>query len=189
MEIWKDVPDYEGLYKASNYGNVKRCEKICWRGKNYKTKVILPERQIKGSLVKGYWVIGLWKKGKVHNQAVHRIIAKTFIPNPENKPQIDHIDGNRLNNRVENLRWVTDKENVNNPITLKRKSVAAMGNYMKGRFGALHHNSKKVKCIETGSVFCGFAEASRKTGISAFGISLVANGKRQTAGGYHWQYV
>ena len=138
---------------------------------------------------KGYRTIGLWKNGFCKNICVHRLVAQAFIPNPENKPQIDHIDGNPLNNKVDNLRWVTAKENIANPITMKRKSVAAMGNHMTGRFGALHHNSKRVQCIETKTVYYGFAEASRKTGINAFGISMATNGKRTTAGGYHWQYV
>ena len=189
MEIWKDVPGYEGLYKVSTFGNVKRYKKTWKSGKNRTAITTIQEKVITGSVVKGYRIIGLWKCNKVKNYGVHRIVANAFIPNPENKPQIDHIDGNPLNNRVDNLRWVTGKENVNNPITIKRKSIAAIGNHMTGRFGALHHNSKKVLCIETGSVYCGFAEAGRKTGINAFGISMATNGKRQTAGGYHWQYI
>lgn len=186
MEIWKDVPDYEGLYKASNYGNIKRCYKTYFCGHN--TKRVLEEQEIKGDIIRGgYKRIVLCKDGKNKKFMVHRLVAQMFIPNPENKPFIDHIDGNPLNNRVENLRWVTHTENMNNPITLKRKSVAAMGNHMKGRFGALHHNSKKVKCIETGSVYGGIAEAERKTGITH--ISIVCRGTRKTAGGYHWQYV
>ena len=172
MEMWKDIQGYEGLYQVSNTGKIKRNNKI-----------------LKFSIAKGYEHICLYKNNKYKPFSVHRLVAEAFIPNPEQKPQIDHIDGNPLNNKVENLRWVTAKENIANPITIKRKSIAAMGNHMTGRFGALHHNSKKVKCVETNSVYYGFAEASRKTGINAFGISMATNGKRTTAGGYHWQYV
>ena len=172
MEVWKDIQGYEGLYQISNTGKVKRNNKI-----------------LKFSIAKGYEHICLYKNNKYKPFSVHRLVAEAFIPNPENKPQIDHIDGNPLNNKVDNLRWATAKENIANPITMKRKSVAAMGNHMTGRFGALHHNSKRVQCIETKTVYYGFAEASRKTGINAFGISMATNGKRTTAGGYHWQYI
>lgn len=185
MEIWKDIPDYGGLYKISNLGNVKRITKTYFCGSN--TKRVLEERLIIGDIAHGYKRVELWNNRKHKKYMVHRLVAQMFISNPENKPFIDHIDGNPLNNRVENLRWVTHTENMNNPITLKRKSIAAMGNHMKGRFGALHHNSKKVKCIETGSVYGGIAEAERKTGIKH--ISSVCCGSRKRAGGYHWQYV
>lgn len=185
MEIWKDVPDYDGLYKVSNLGNVKRIAKTYFCGNN--TKRVLEERLIVGDIANEYKRVELWHNRKHKKYLVHRLVAQAFIPNPDNKPEIDHIDGNPLNNMVKNLRWCNHKENINNPITLQRKSVAAMGNHMKGRFGALHHNSKKVLCIETKTVYGGIAEAQRKTGATH--ISMVCCGKRKTAGGYHWQYV
>lgn len=185
MEIWKDIQGYEGLYQISNLGNVKGYKKVYFCGNN--TKRVLEERLIVGDIARGYRRVELWNNRRHKKYMVHRLVAQAFIPNPDNKPEIDHIDGNPLNNKVENLRWCNHKENLNNPITLKRKSDSAKGNHMTGRFGALHHNSKKVKCIETGSVYGGIAEAERKTGIRH--ISSVCRGARKTAGGYHWQYV
>ena len=187
MEVWKDIPEYNGLYQVSNLGNVKRKQKTYFCGTNNGTKRVLEERLIVGEQVKGYRRVALWDNKKYKRVFVHRLVAQAFIPNPENKPQIDHIDGNPLNNKVDNLRWATAKENMNNPISIKRKSIAAKGNHMTGRFGALHHNSKKVKCVETGTVYGGIAEAGRQTGIKH--ISNVCCGARKTAGGYHWQYV
>lgn len=172
MEKWKDIQGYEGLYQISNLGNVKSIK-----------KGIIIGDVIKG----GYRRIPLYKNGKYKRFMIHRLVAEAFVKNPDNKPEIDHIDGNPLNNKVDNLRWCNHTENLNNPITLKRKSIAAKGNHMTGRFGALHHNSKKVLCIETKTVYGGIAEAERKTGVTH--ISMVCGGKRKTAGGYHWQYI
>ena len=185
MELWKDIQGYDGLFQISNLGNVKRKQKTYFCGNN--TKRVLEERLIIGEQVKGYRRVALWNNKKYKRVFVHRLVAQAFIPNPDDKPEIDHIDGNPLNNKVDNLRWCNHTENLNNPITLKRKSIAAKGNHMAGRFGALHHNSKKVKCIETNSVYGGIAEAERQTGIGH--ISMVCRGARKTAGGYHWQYV
>lgn len=187
MEVWKDIQGYDGLFQISNLGNVKRKQKTYFCGNN--TKRVLEERLIVGEQVKGYRRVALWNNKKYKRVFVHRLVAQAFIPNPENKPQIDHINTDKLDNRVENLRWVTPKENRNNPLSYKKQKESQKGekNYWFGKFGALHHNSKKVKCIETNSVYGGIAEAERKTGITH--ISMVCRGVRKTAGGYHWQYV
>ena len=104
MEIWKDVPGYIGLYKVSNYGRVKSVKKqlvlkTCGSGNRYKTVALC--------------------NGMRKTFRLHRLVAAAFIPNPDNKPCIDHIDGDRANNHADNLRWVTYLENNNNPITKK----------------------------------------------------------------------
>lgn len=106
-EIWKDIKGYEGLYKCSNFGRV-----ISTKQKNGVRDYLI------GSMNdKGYCVVSLNKDGVLKTFAVHRLVAEHFIPNPENKPEIDHIDTNPSNNRVSNLRWVTHEENMNNPTT------------------------------------------------------------------------
>lgn len=110
MEIWKTIEDYPN-YQVSNMGRVKSL------GNNKARK----EKILKG--IKGkdsYLSVGLYKEGKIKMYLVHRLVAQAFIPNPNNKPFIDHINTIRTDNRVENLRWVTSKENMNNSITIEK---------------------------------------------------------------------
>lgn len=98
-ETWKDVKDYEGLYQISNKGRVKS---LRWAG----GKVLKF-----GNSGFGYFFVNLSKNNKCRNFFVHTLVARAFIPNPENKPEVNHIDGNKKNNCVENLEWVTESEN------------------------------------------------------------------------------
>ena len=114
MEEWKDIPTYEGWYQISNLGNVKSIERVLPDGRH------LRERVLKGSIVDGYKVVGLSKYGTRKMFYVHRLVAQAFVPNPKNLNEVDHIDTIRLNNRYDNLRWVTRSENNLNPITRSR---------------------------------------------------------------------
>lgn len=108
-EIWKDIEGYEGLYQVSNLGNVRRVKLL----KQYSDKS-------KG----GYNVVSLCKDGKVKIARVHQLVANAFVPNPNNKPCIDHINTDRKDNRAVNLQWVTQKENNNNPLTINHHILA-----------------------------------------------------------------
>ena len=114
-EIWKDIKGYEGIYQVSNFGRVKSLERVNSRGNTVKERILKPHKT-----EKGYLHIVLCKDGKTKLYRVHRLVATYFIPNPENKPEVDHINGQKDDNRVENLRWVTSKENINNPTTKKK---------------------------------------------------------------------
>ena len=99
-EIWKDISGYEGLYQVSNFGRVKRF---------YKTT---PPRILKPGIRRGYSFVELSCSNEGEQRQIHRLVAQAFIPNPESKPQINHIDGCKTNNRIENLEWVTAAENM-----------------------------------------------------------------------------
>lgn len=104
-EVWKDIPDYEGIYQVSNKGRIKSLARIVGNCKR-KDKIIIPKDN--GS---GYYKVNLYKNGKHKNHYVHKLVASVFINNENNKPCINHKDYNRKNNNVENLEWVSYKEN------------------------------------------------------------------------------
>jgi hypothetical protein len=103
-EIWKDVVGYEGLYKVSSFGSI--CSLV--RSNQYPNGTIL-----KGILLNiGYLMVNLYKNKSVKCHHVHRLVALSYIPNPDDKKQVNHIDGNPLNNNIENLEWVSHRENM-----------------------------------------------------------------------------
>ena len=195
-EIWKDVVGYEGLYQVSNLGRVKSL-----RVKRHADGIMTTKIR-----KNGYAFIFLHINNKRIWKSVHRLVAQAFIPNPDNKPQIDHIDGNPSNNIVTNLRWATGKENMNNPITLKRMSFS-MGGERNPFYGKKHteetkkHLSEKAK--ERGGIpvvqytkdglFIKVWEhatfAGKTLGISSSSISACCLGKRKSIGGYTWKYL
>ena len=115
-EIWRPIKDYEGLYEVSNLGRVSSLDRetIDTIGRKHYIKCRILKQ---GKDNHGYLVVALTKNGKSKTVRVHRLVAEAFMPNPENKPCIDHINTIRDDNRIENLRWATPKENMNNELT------------------------------------------------------------------------
>ncbi len=113
METWKDVKGYEGIYQVSSHGRVKSLARVVNDifGEHMTEEIIMHPG--KG---KHYYHVRLCKNGAKETTSVHRLVAKTFIRNPDNKPCVNHIDGNKLNNHVENLEWVTYSENIQHAI-------------------------------------------------------------------------
>ena len=110
MEQWKDIKSYEGLYQVSNYGRVKSLPKKRITGTGfYIQKERIMSLQIK---TKRYYGVGLTKDGAHKNFLVHRLVADAFIENPNNYEEVNHIDCNKLNNKVENLEWCTAEANL-----------------------------------------------------------------------------
>ena len=109
MEEWRDIKGFEGLYQISSYGRVKSLERTVWNGKGYYKK---SEKIRKGyDNGDGYLYVNLCKEGKRKQYRINRLVAMAFIPNPNNLPEVNHKDGNKLNNRADNLEWATRSEN------------------------------------------------------------------------------
>lgn len=113
MEIWKEITGYEGIYEISSFGNLRSIYR--------RQYFILKPKQT------GYCVVSLRKNGRNQELKVHRIVAAAFIPNTENKPVVNHINGIKNDNRVENLEWVTHRENICVHYKLKEKTSTYTG--------------------------------------------------------------
>lgn len=170
MEMWKDIEGYEGLYQISDNGSVKSL-------KFGKEKILKP------NLVVGYNHATLFNKTKKHH-LVHRIVAIAFIPNPENKRTVNHKNGIRSDNRIQNLEWATYSEN-------HKHSYRELGRIIKR--GKYHHRSMPiVQYTKSGNYiqgFSGIVEAVTVTGINYQNIYKVCNDKHKTAGGFIWEYL
>ena len=174
-EIWKQVKGYEGIYEVSTLGKIKNSKRNIIK-KPYKDKY-------------GYFLIQLWSNNKSLTTGLHRIIAQAFIPNPQNKPQINHKNGIRDDNRIENLEWCTVSENHKHSFReLGRKGHSNM----KGRKGKLHPKSRPViqKTLDGKIInkYGSVLEAQRYTHIQESSIRSVCYGKYKHAGGYLWEY-
>ena len=149
FEVWRDIPNYEGTYQISNMGRVKSKNRVNFQGKKLRCKIL---RQSKNP--KGYYSVVLFKNGKRNRSVVARLVASAFLPNPNGKPCVDHIDNVKSNNLSSNLRWVDYSENMNNPISiLQRKSTTKGRNFRKEKglppiCGAESHSAKKIVRID-----------------------------------------
>ena len=175
IEEWRDVKGYKGLYKVSSLGRIKTVDReIIQEKEGAEYKRVMKGKILKpGLLNSGYEVIWLSKNGVVKAHTVHRLIAESFILNPENKKDVNHRDGNKTHNHISNLEWVTRSENI-------QHSYDQLTRKPKGR---------KIKCIETNEEFISIIEASKKMNINRHSINHVLSGRNKTAGGYSWIYL
>jgi len=193
-EIWKPVKGYEGCYEISNFGRVKSVYREIHRRK-MGIKIVYEHFLEPRKNINGYYIVCLHKQGeRQKTKQLHRLIAEAFIPNPENKPFIDHINGDRGDYRIENLRWCTHKENMNFALARKHLSEAKMGekNGMYGTSGSKSPSYKGVLQYDLHGNFIkkyyGIAEAQRETSVQFKNISKVCKGERNSAGGFIWRY-
>ena len=163
-EIWKDVKGYEGLYQVSNLGRVKRVET---------DRILKPLKH-----TKGYYRVDLSKNGSQSKKFIHRLVAQVFIPNPDNKSQVNHIDENKTNNLVSNLEWMTAKENLNHGTRTDRMA-----------------KTKSISIIATNLTtgesqeFKSTKECVRQLDLNSGNITSVLKDRRKQTGGYTFEYA
>ena len=165
-EIWKDIAGYKN-YKISSFGRVKS---LNFNGSK-KQKILVPY------CVNEYLRIRLFENKKQKSFGVHRLVAMAFIPNPDSKPEVNHIDGDKKNNKVNNLEWVTSSENVQHAV------------YVLGKKPNGGRPKRKVKNLETGEVFNSIREASVLTGCNRTSIISCCKGRYASASKIHWTYL
>ena len=155
----KDIKGYEGLYAITSCGKV-------W---SYRSNRFLIPR-----IVNGYSQVTLRKNSKGKSYYIHRLVAEAYIPNPENKSQVNHINEIKSHNYIANLEWVTPKENMNFGTRKERANRAT---------------AKKVYCVEIDKIFDSVSSAAKEIGCSAGNISNCLKGRYKTCAGYHWEYA
>lgn len=181
MENWKQINGYKPIYQVSNLGRIRSLARATNdNGGLFHRK----ERILKYGKSRGYLLVYLYmENGKKKTIPVHQIVAKAFLPNPDNKPEVDHIDGDKTNNCVDNLRWVTHQENCANPITSKKQKI-----YVE----RLAKHKKAIAAYTCDGKLVGIwptiTKAAEETNTCRHSISYAANGKYKTANNLIWKY-
>ena len=184
-EVWKDVKGYEGLYKVSNTGKVKSFQR--------NREKLLSDKYYEN----GYLRASLSKNNEKKKVLIHRLVAETFIPNPENKPEVNHIDGNKKNNNASNLEWCTRCENVKHAwkTGLNEEHREKLSKTAYKTVNKLWEKNKKpvIQMDLDGNFIREFdsaKEAFEYYGIKRLqtSISACCTGRRKTAHGYKWKF-
>lgn len=186
-EVWAPVLMWESYYMVSSFGRVVSLERNLTRknGTTFKVsyKVLKPNKGVHNGI--SYYYICLRKPGTRMVIAIHRLVAQSFIPNPHNYPEVDHVDRNGLNNNVHNLRWCNRLINMSNENT---KNAMSKSQRMK-RLPTLHKPVVQLDKERIVNSFCSITEASKVTGCNSGGISSACRGVISQSGGYKWMYL
>lgn len=179
MEHWKDIDGFEGLYQVSDKGRVRSLDRVVLATRYGKPLPITKKGRVLRTSVKkdGYVSIQIYKDSKYYTFTVHRLVAKAFVENPDNLPEINHIDGNKQNNTVDNLEWCTRGYNI--------RHAFKTGLYNPDN---RRHNRKKVVRSD-GVVFDSLTQAARESGTHISDVSMCCHGKLAHTAGYGFEFA
>ena len=172
-EVWRDIEGYDGLYQVSNQGRVKSLERKDCLGRIVKERILKP-----GVVSDGYLFVVLCAGGKRKKFFVHRLVCQAFHKNPNNKPEVNHVNEDKADNRACNLEWCTRKENCNHGTRTERSAKA-----QSKPIGQYTRDGELIK------IWPSTAIVERQTGFSQGSIWGVANGRHKQAYGYIWKYI
>ncbi len=191
IEIWKEAFGYEGILEVSNKGNIKRLPFI-YKRKFRDGRISCTEREGQiyklGNMTSGYLFAHVFINGKGKNVSAHRLAALTFIPNPLNKPQINHINGIKTDNRIENLEWCTRSENQRHNydvLNIKGANTGKFNNWCSKKVAQYNLNNEFIQEFPSLSQAAFEMKGERRDG----GIRDVCRGVQKTAYGYKWKYI
>lgn len=192
-EIWKDIKGYEEMYQVSNLGRIRSLDRYV------RHKKIGSIRLIKGKIMSptiskstGYLTTTLYKQGKGKQVTIHRLVAEAFIFNPTDKPEVNHINGIRSDDRVENLEWVNRRENQLHAYRVLKRGYKLPTKEQRKKY--LDTLGKEIIQYELQIIikekarYNSIREAERQTGIVHTSISKCCRHKQEKAGGYIWRY-
>ena len=180
-EVWKDVVGYEGRYMVSNIGRVKSL----LHGKGKLLRLLNSNK---------YYFVRLRKDGASKCLYVHRLVAEAFIDNPNHYPVVNHINWDKLDNRVENLEWCTYSYNnwyIPSRTTNYNDVLLRQERKNGGKRQSHRHSSapRRVVCVETGITYDSISCAARSSGVEQSNVSRALIGRQKTSGGFHWRYA
>ena len=176
-EVWRDIEGYDGLYQVSNQGRVKSLERKDCLGRIVKERILKP-----GVVSDGYLFVVLCAGGKRKKFFVHRLVCQAFHKNPNNKPEVNHVNEDKADNRACNLEWCTRRDNCNHG-TRNIRAGKAISKANSKPLGQYTLAGELVK------IWPSTQEAQRQAGFNQGNISQAANGKLKQAYGFIWKYV
>lgn len=176
-ETWKDIVGFEGLYLISNLGRIKCVGRdILYKDHMGRTHKMRVKEKIKAQQTQsnGYRFAALWKDGRSHYVTTHRAVAEAFLPNPKNLRTVNHKNGVRTDNRLENIEWASYSDNL----------IHSM--YTLGRINSL---GKPVLCIETGETYRSVRDAAQRSGGKEHNLRHHLRGHSRLFKGNHWKFI